>query len=471
MKQCQCFPVKHHGQPNNRKAVNSSGRLGSFYDSKQSLFTEIVSYDAEQIKSIGQVHCQTFHGKANRTLQAYMTLFGFQGTDIEHFHLQECELTGVASSVRFPRIINDSTRFLHYVYRHRQTKLKVKVNQFHRKHPLSSNEFPATDVVTKIIWGIEFLFILDITSTQSIDDVDRILRNLQQSLVDIERPWSFELEDRHQLALFTRATIYGNENCLQGRQWSMFDVIEQLTKWRTNESLHQPIEYICQPVSVLYPGQFRPQHKTKDFLKQIERRLERIGESIAQLKTIESSPSMVKQYDLIQQRYAQLLDRQQNFKEDCDRIRSDIEKKRSSFSALDQLLLDERYRSLQIQYIDQYQNDVEEFQKKTDFVLRMIENGFNYVDIVDVCSHMTDDKLSIDNVYDEVMRRYPSIEIFIYGTDSLRLTKSNEFRELCDRLIVEKAKETTIHILYIDLTGCHCQYDNFKVIYQRQSSE
>ena len=107
----------------------------------------------------------------------------------------------------------------------------------------------ANCLITKIEWGIEFLCIIQIPPKQ---DIDELLRFIQNRLKMNRIPLQLTNETRQLINGLHNVTIYGSETCINDPYTPILDVLTRIPDWQRNAHFHQPLIYTTQPLRWLY---------------------------------------------------------------------------------------------------------------------------------------------------------------------------------------------------------------------------
>jgi hypothetical protein len=334
-------------------------------------------------------------------------------------------------------------------------------------------------MITKILWGIEILFVIQIPKNQSINPIDLLLQRICNQLKHNEFPVRLTNDDRRLIDQLANITIYGSETCVNDPHTSLLTILDRIQGWQRDENFHQPIMYTMQPLRWLYnniqfrepcaePEQANPHlNRIDPMLKRIENQLKILDEIFVDLPANFSSPTLNEHLKNAQQQYRALLDIQENLQERLRKTIPDVRRHRIKPIELDNIIADQRYECLRKTDIEKFQATAERLLSKAILIENLKRNRIEYINVFDLRSSATT-PLTNDAI-DTMLKRSQSNEkhsvILWYSSDRLRREQVDRWEQIYQQVISERQQAAQpIKLIYADFTYCQQRLEGFTIV-------
>jgi hypothetical protein len=477
---CASFFKSTKGYPAKRKVIDVEGRLGSLYDTSNDHLIDRYCAQTSRTKTPRKRFiCRIFAGDQSNELINLLKNIDFDDAVRHSIRHRMVIPTGTGRLIEYKQPINQNTRFLYYRYKDRKEKLSVEAKKADQivAPPLGPTE--ANYMITKIVWGIEVLCVIQIPNNQIVNDVDQFLQNIQHRLKNNQLPIQLDNDDRYLVNQLTNTTTFGSETCVDDPNISILTILTRIPEWQTNTNFHQPLVYTMQPLRWLYDNiQFQEPCNTSDLanphIDRIEPMLKRIENQIKDLdemfhKFPANFPSAILNQRLkdYQQHYRQLLDTQEDLQKRLEKVIPDVRRQRIKPKVLDGIIADLRYQCLHMNEMETFRANVGALLAKAILIEKLKNDGIEYVNAFDVHSNermpMTNEAISV------VLKRSYSNEhglvILWYSGDRLKREQEDKWEEIYQQLTSERQQTTQlIKLVYVDFTQCPERLEKFVII-------
>ena len=471
---------KHHrGFPVKRKVIDPTGRLGSLYDNSTHRLIDRYSVPPSDTKSPSNRYiCHVFSGESS-SVNDVLEFIGFSESMRRNIQGQIIKSSGIASIAQNKQPINQNTRFLYYAYKHRQEKILVNARKAHKIVPQPNGRTEANYMITKIIWGFEFLYIIQIPQKHPVEPVDTLLQFIQNRLKKNEIPIRFDEEARPLFNRLNNTISYGSETCIDNAHVPLLDVLNQIEDWQQNTDLHQPLVYVIQPLRWLFNNSQFPEScsevkESDSHIVQANKKLKRIENQLKELDEIlytfpANFPSAILNQRLkeFRRNYEILLDRQEELQRDVRESMQDILRHRRKSTVLDTIMTDLRYESLSEEKIKEFRVDVEQLADKAKLIEQLNQDRIEYINAFDVGSHERNvlTNQAIDAHLKRIYSKGHGRIVLWYSGDRLRREKADKWRQIYQQLTSERQKATQrMKLIYVDFTQCQERLENFIIV-------
>ena len=463
------------GYPTERKVIDTSGRLGSLYDTSTDNLVDHHAVRASETKQPDKIIIsRIFSGGQSRELISFLRNIGFDDAvqhSIRHQLIAPC---GASRLVEYNQRVNQNTRFLYYSYRPRREKLKVKAQKAHRIVSPPSRPSNATHMITKIVWGFEILCVIQITRNESVNAVDQLLRRICNQLERNRIPVQLNNNDRRLINQLNNITVFGSEICIDDPNTSILTVLGRINDWQKNPNFHQPLSYTMQPLRWLYNIPFSKPIILDDAVgpdlervhrvqNRIENQIKHLDETIHNLPTTFSSLTLNQSLKEIQQQYRFLLDTEEDLQARLRKTIPDVRRKHVKPVALDNIITDQRYQCLHQEEINKFQIEIDRLSKKATLIEKLTNNRIEYVNALDICSNGRTSS-TIDDI-DIILKRSFSnrnLDIILwYATDRLWREQADRWQQIHQQLISERQ---SAKLIYADFTNCRQRLEGFAIV-------
>ena len=334
-------------------------------------------------------------------------------------------------------------------------------------------------MITKIIWGFEFLYIIQIPQQHPVEAVDALLQFIQNRLKKNEIRIRFDEEARQLFNRLNNTISYGSETCIDNAHMPLLDVLNQIGNWQRNTRLHQPLLYVIQPLRWLFNNSQYPEScsevKENDThivqvntkLKRIENQLKELDEILHTLPANFPSAILNRRLKEFRRNYEILLDTQEALQRNVQKSMHDIRRHRIKSTELDATMTDHRYQSLSEENIKRFRIDVERLGDKAKLIEQLNQDRIEYINTSDVGSHERNvlTNQAIDAYLNRIYSREPGRIVLWYSGDRLRREQAGKWRQIYQKLISERQQVMEpMKLIYVDFTQCQERLENFVVV-------
>ena len=472
---------KHHrGYPVKRKVLNPTGRLGSLYENTTHQLIDRYSAQSSETKIPSKSFtCKIFSGHQLRDIDDVLETIGFNQSMLRSIRRQIIAPSGIARLALNRLSINPNTRILYYAYKDRREKISVDARKAHHIVPPPPSPTDANCMITKIVWGLEFLYVIQIPAKHPVQPVDELLRFIQRRLKGNAIPIRFDDEARQLFNRLSNPISYGTETCIDHIHVPIVDVLNQIPTWQRNTNFHQPLFYVTQPLRWLYNNLQFPEscvevENNDSHIVQANRTLKRIENQIRDIDGLlynfppKFSSAILNQRLKEFRRHFQLLhDTNEDLQAHYEKLIQDIRRRHVKPTALNQMMTDLRYQPLLEDQMREFHNNVQRLADKAHLIEQLNHDRIEYINAFDVGAQgrtpMTNE--AIDAQIKRSFAKENGRIILWYSGDRLRREQSKKWNEIYKQLIDERQKATQrIRLVYIDFTQCQQRLENFVLL-------
>ncbi|CAF3072145.1 unnamed protein product, partial [Rotaria sp. Silwood2] len=147
----------------NRKAIDSSGSLGSLYDGyKDRILLKVnVNSIEKQSEEYKVRHCIITNDSKDQKLNI-LQMMGVENELRLSILLNIREKTGISAIIDYSYPINEYTRFFYYYYLDREEQLSNNPPKIQSSDESSKLQTSATHIITGIQTGIDIIIVLEL---------------------------------------------------------------------------------------------------------------------------------------------------------------------------------------------------------------------------------------------------------------------------------------------------------------------
>ncbi|CAF1587331.1 unnamed protein product [Rotaria magnacalcarata] len=479
-----CFsPFKSTtGYPLERKVIDRSGRLGSLYDASTDNIIDRRSCRRSARKTPKkQFICLLFSGDQSRQVSSVLRNIGYDPAIRLSIGLRMVTTSGISRVIDYNQSIDDNTRFLYYCFKATKEKLNITARKADKLVPLPLSQTNATHMITNILWGIEFLCIIQIPTNQSTNVIDQLLQYICNQLKNNRNPIQFNKNDLHLIHQLNNITVFGSEMCVGGHNSSILNILNRIQDWQRDDNFHEPLLYTMQPLRWLYSG---PEFSTIRFnrnitntaeafrvdtrISYISKMLNDFGDTLHNLPTNFSSRTLNTRLKDAQQKYRFLLDSQDDLKERLGRALVDVHRERARLSILDNILNDQRYECLRKSELDAFrENILRRLMNKFLLIEKLKADGIENILASDLCQN-PETSATIDDIDAILNHRYSHQNVSIilwYSSDRLLRDQEDTWKEIYQELKLERQRAVPrAHLVYVDFSFFGQMLETFSVV-------
>ncbi|CAF1430308.1 unnamed protein product [Rotaria sordida] len=447
-----------------RKAIDISGRLGSFYDASYDKLTEKYILNPSKVEKVEE-SCshKILSGDQSIDLLDYLEDFGFNDDLRQSILLGMVNLSGVSSLLNYNRPIDNNTRFLYYSYKSKIEELFVtagKTDQFNR--PSISPH--ATHMITKILWGIEILCIIQLPNNQSVKTIENSLWSIFNRLQSSDSTFVLSDTEKHQLSALVNIEMYGSQTCIKNSNTTLLTILNKLQEWQKDEYFHHPLLYTMHSLRWLYdngqyPGTYHLTDQTqsnmarvKSFIFSIDKSIKYINRLLEKIPKNISYPELNQQWKHYKEVFTILTDKYDKYQKYLQQSLCKIRRTSCESVEINNTVSDSCYSSLKTDFKTLCEQ-IHECFPKTILIEQLINNQIQYVKISDIISHR-DANMTIEDI-NEILKSFfvktdSSVTLW-YSSDQLKQIKPDKWEEFYQSLILEKSQATQeTSFFYID---------------------
>ena len=461
-----------------RKAINTSGRLGSFYEVSRDELVKTNSLKATKFRIPDKCWiCEVFPGDQSTDLISYLKKMDFDDALRQSILLGIIKLSGVSSFLNYDQPVDEKTRFLYCSYRSKEEKLLLtagKANEIIPSPPPTS----ATHMITRIVWGFEILCVIPIPDDQPVKMIDNLLEKIAHRLNDNESDSIFTENEKNQIAKLINVTVYGSDTCIDNSHPSLLTILNRLKDWQKHENFHHPLLYSMNSLRWLYNDNQYPESFNMD--NQIHSHMEKIQPFIVSIdkltrdvkrlfeKNVEKFSDSTSNEQLID--FKQIFDNLSKLYKECRKeLKRTVRRVRLNESKsveIDRILTDQRHSSLKSDFDKLYQQ-IQEWLRKSIMIQRLNKHKIRYVEISELLSHGNESSTFED--IDEILRKQfqnNNCQVLLWcSSDKLERRKTEQWNEIFEKMVL-KQQDTTqeTSLFYVNFDQRRDELKDFKTV-------
>jgi hypothetical protein len=453
-----------------RRAVDSTGRLGSFYDAccDQVLHNSVSNFVPELAKSRGPPQCfiKTCKREEPSNLLELLNMNRELRLSVA---LQMAREMGVGALINYSRPIDKYTRLICYSYFSGTDYLSDDEFKLLSRNKSSMPDTLATHVIVLVNWGIDAVAVLQLPpDDELINAIDYALDKLCILLSNDQTNVVLSQDDKRFLEKIVHTEVFSNVPDL-ARINLIIDFYYEISRVKNDISLIKPYIYNLCPIQTFYSlnnitqGIFNEMQE--EHVKRIEHYLLQLSRNFKRLRTeIDQGYPNLQQH--LKDLFSEMLTRWSNLEQkhmgEIQRIhhlvvgvrRGKIEHKR-----IHEILNNDRQVDI-MKSINDFGYDLNVMQEKEHFISDLLHKDFEYRNAIDYGVQNGDDeqkiacKLFVDGKRDRV----------ICCNDILRVKKKSERDKLSSQLIKEHKENPQLRLIYVDFSYCSYELHDFIIL-------
>jgi GTP-binding protein EngB required for normal cell division len=457
-----------------RRAVDSSGRVGSFYDAccDQVLHNSNLHFVTKSVKSYQPSKCTI---KGCETTQYLNLLERFNMHDELRLSvaLQIVREMGVGGLINYSGPIDKYTRFISYTYYSRTDYLSDDDYKRLGEYKSSMSNTLATHVIVLVNWGINVVAALQLPSDDNlIERFDDVLERLCSSLSNNQTSEVLSQEDKSLLKKIPPIEVFSNISNLT-RLDSIIDFYHNVPRIKNDNNLLEPYNYNLCPVKYFYDvnnvtqGIFN--ELGQEHIKRIEFYLLQLASDFKTLRiAIEQDYQNLERH--IKEHFSEIGTRWSNLKEtykrEIQRVRDLVvgfRRGEIKQTRLHEVTNNEKKEEL-MKRINDFQYDLDSMQEKERMIGNLIKKDFEYRNVRDYDVKQGDDeqtiekKLGLDKQYERI----------ICSDDKLYKNNEPELFSLHRQLLEERKEKSQLRIIYADFSYSSYELNRFIILPKRE---
>jgi GTPase SAR1 family protein len=238
-----------------RRAVNSSGRLGSLYDGCRDHVIEksTKTYPEQHFPPSDPLQCYFINGDSEES-NNLLRYVGIQDELRLNILLHVAKRLGIAAVLDYPHHIDKYTRFLYYSWIVREHQLQ-KIPDFKEMTGIWHEHKSATHVITSIKVGIDVIVVLQLPSeTHIANEIDLILKKICDLLLRDKKNILRLFSDKNRvLERIIGTKVYSNIPSLTVLG-DIPHILQRIDEIKKNATLCYALSYTLQTITSLYPS-------------------------------------------------------------------------------------------------------------------------------------------------------------------------------------------------------------------------
>jgi len=461
-----------------RKAINVLGRLGSPYDASIDKLINQHSVEASKVQQLNKCSVsELLSGVQSIDLFTYLEVIGFDDALRQSILLCTVSISGISCLINYEQSINENTRLMYYSYVSKEEELIFESGKANHIVSLPITSTHATHMITKILWGFEFLCVISIPDYEDNDTIDQLLRRISSQLKEDRSDFFFTENEKYHLNQLNNVTVYGSETCIENSNIPLLTILTSLISWQTENNFHHPLKYTMHSLEYLYnndqfPHIYHLTNQTNGDIEKISTVMMPIDNSIKDIKRLfekipdnVSNPALNSQWTYYKEEFCSLLDIFGTFQ---DSLRVILVRARRNFPKsieIHQIISDQRYSSLETKLRAFYQK-VYRWYREMDLIERLTNHEIQHINVSDIITnqHKCITITNIDTELQCFLSKEDKIVIMWYSSNQLKRIKSDKWEQIYERLIFERRQtKREISLVYVDFSQYQQILDDFIV--------
>ena len=466
-----------------RKAIDTSGRLGSLYDALTDNIVYAQNLPAPAPRTLTPTKrsiCRTFHGSSSKTFLDYLEYIEFDDAMKQSILFGMVKPQGISSLVDYNQSINENTRLLYYCYRSKEEELPL-TSDIAPKAVSSSVSLStrAPYIISKIVWGFEILCIIPITDNLRANELDRLLESITKQLEVNSKYLMLDDAQKEQINYIINVEIYGSQKCIEHSNKSFKTILAQLQHWQKDDSFHHPLRY---SMYSLKPLLHNPKYTTLEKLsKDVTTGLDKFQHTLFWYKKwaeefrkcFKNLPSNFPSVTLngilqnIDETLQNWLMGYNEYQVDLRKIMVYTRENQSLPPNSANILSDPKYKMFKETNVQVFNAEIRKLFEKVQLMKKLDGDNIQYTNVQDIC---IEKKLPVtfENI-DTSLKTWNFGEnyrvIIWYSSDRLMEKQSNEWNTYYNEMLREKSQPgNTVLLVYADFSQCEQLLSNFQLI-------
>lgn len=449
-----------------RKAVDTAGRLGTAYDASCDKVVAINDMKRHQV-TVSNKHstCEIFPGHKSTDIIDYLKKMNFDDAIRQSLLLEMIQPSGVSSVISYDGPINENTRFLYYLYRHKTEKLNL-TNENATKILSRSQYFaPSTHVITEIQWGIEILCVIQIPNEKPVEIVDNLLHSISQRLNNNKHKFILKDGERMQIKQLKNVNIYISKDYMKTSNQPLEAVLTELPGWLEREFIfHQPLVYTMHALKWLFKDNvFTEMNDFTDSMNDFIERIQfmsryiniTIRESDALLKKCSEKLLILKLNERLkgfQSEFSALSKTQGRFLKDCQTTVITLRRNALKLERTNGNKLEQSYDSLKTE-LDVFFKCLEQQWNKVLLLEKLSEDLIDYKDLSEILPRTPKSK-TFEEIHAALRSHFVENKtsvILFYSSNQLKQGNEDKWKEKYRQFLLKKQNSTeATTLIYVD---------------------
>jgi hypothetical protein len=321
--------------------------------------------------------------------------------------------------------------------------------------------------------------VITIPDHQYAGQIDSLLQDISNHLENNGSNFTLPDNVKHFIAKLNNVTVYGSETCIDTRNTPLLTVLTTLEQWKKNENFHHPLIYTMRSLRSLctikqFPEFNESFDRTDSYSGYIYFTIANLNVWKKYLKDFFekfpnnfSNDTLSQQSKELQWKFSIFWNVYQEFQNDCRKILVDVRRKRRQMSEIINLLLEQRYASLNTTHLEEFSHYVYRWHRSATFFERLNTDQVQYIRVMDLRLH---EKIPVTLEHiEETLRYYLWKEhgcVFVfYSNDHLKVKEPAVWEGRYQELISKRQQAAQKPILvYADFTNCQCNLTDLTIV-------
>jgi GTP-binding protein EngB required for normal cell division len=461
-----------------RRAVDSSGRIGSLYDANlDCLLSQLsaIAWDSS-IKLYNSVRCELIIGSIDKS-QNLLKMIGIDDDLRLNIRLNVRPGNGIAAVINHPSPVGKYTRFLYFFYINREERLLDDPTKAKKSLKLLAHQATATHIITDVTFGIDIVVVLQLSHKGKVAaDIDIVLEKIRARLANFNDTSDFIEDDLNILEKITETKAYSNASELT-KMASLLQICQYINGCKKKPDAYPPVNYTLQPIEWLYPMEHGSNSsyislKTGDS-DYVEKHLISLSNRVKQLKYSLREDIISQHFEHLKEQADVMQIQWQNVKKayeaELERLRGfifDIHNGKKRASDIDQALREGQQLALN-DSIREMEQQINNLKEKGKFIIDLQNE---YCDYYNVAQHNRDKDVDEETLKQKLIDD-DEYSLTLCSSDTLRNGKPEIWDDFYGQLSGKRQKNPNLRLRYADFSYCAFQLRKTVILTNKQQKK
>ncbi|CAF1306272.1 unnamed protein product [Rotaria sp. Silwood1] len=448
-----------------RKAIDSSGRIGSLYDACRDCIVESphIDFHFNENKAHSQTKCVVETGDKIE-FQNLLQLIGFNNEFQLSLLLNTVLPMGIALVIEYPYLIDEYTRIFYYSYTIRQECLSMDVDNLQKSIQQSTSKDIATHIITAIDVGIDVVVILRlIPDNQKV--IDNTLNKIRECLIS-----NTILPDEVSFDGILSTHIYSNIPDLNNKT-KLLDIYHDICKFKNNSNSCRPSTYILKHIEEFHSDKDKICSRFTPIEPKIVQNIEQNLIRLLWLKkiwkaTLDNQTSNIlnkylkEQLQAAENQSSKLIDRYENEKIKLQKMIVNLRCSKDTQNVIEHNLFNEDIQTTLKDSIDDSILSLTRLKEKVAFIINLQQRNIEYQNAIEFSIEQSDN----DNIIEDKLLKNNYQQRIICSNDQLNKNNYHKLDELFSTMLNERKSKPYLNIVYVDFTYSMFELNEIKII-------
>jgi GTP-binding protein EngB required for normal cell division len=461
-----------------RRAIYSTGRLGSFYDIYRDIVLEesTVTDGAQKEHVQKSIQCEFIDAQTDKS-RNLLRMIGIDDGLRLNILLNPKLRTGIAAFTDHLSPIGRYTCILCFFYIDREQRLPDDPAKAKKLMQKLTRLADATHIVTAVSFGIDAVIVLQLPhDDKAATDIRCVLEKIRVRLQNLDDTSDFTGDHLNVLKKITETKAYSNASELT-KMTSLLQICQYINNCKKTSDTCPPVIYTLQPIEWLYPTEHRFNSsytllKTSDSAN-VEKHLISLSNKIKNLKyslRVDITPlhfeHLKEQVNAVQIQWPSVKKDYERGIKALRKLIFDIYNGKKKKSDIDQALRGEQQLALH-DSIREMEQQINNLKEKGIFIIDIQQEHFDYYNVAqhntgkDVDEQMLKQKLIDDDEYN----------FTFCSSDTLRNGKPEIWDNLHGQLFEKRQQNPNLHLRYADFSYCSFQLRETVILTNKQKKK